>query len=672
MKASMSNFDINAIISELTQRCSKSELKNIFELNDKFFFRFRTRTEGTLLLVIEPGKRIHVTKFKRDFPPSPSGLCKAFRIHIKGKWLKSIYQYDFDRICVLEFEAYEKVYTLIVELFGKGNLILLSPQDKILVAKNYKKMRDRDIHPGIEFKFPPSTGRNFIEADLDWVKETLLERKEKDIISLISKTLNINKIFAQEICLRMSLDIKLKPEDITDEIIDSIIAGVKKLRRNAKSSKLQPIIYRDSKTNEIVEISPFPMKVYEEYEKEKHESFSEALDLHFSTLDSDKVSSVEFRVEEKKIEQQVKVRQKQEDHLKTLLEQVEKEKDKGNRIYLYLTEIDELLQTITNARRNNIPWKEIKEKLDDAKERKVKGARLLSKIKEKSKTVIVELDGVDVELDFLKTASDNANALYKRAKKAEGKAPGTQKKIDEFSEKIRKLELGIEELALKEKILIEKRKREWFEKFRWFKSSDGFLVLAGKDLRTNNELVKKYFEKDDLFLHAEIHGAAVVIIKSDGKPIPESTINEAAIFSVNYSKAWKDRVSAEDTYWVTSDQVSFSAPTGEYLSKGSFIIKGKKNSIRNVPLEIAVYPIIEEKWSYIVSGPLSAIKAIEGIDKSKIIRVIPGDTLKSKIAKIIVSKILEGLDEKDTAKINATALNELISILPGDCYIKKE
>jgi len=668
----MSNFDINAIISELTQRFSKSELKNIFELNDKFFFRFRTKTEGTQLLVIEPGKRIHVTKFKRDFPPSPSGLCKAFRIHIKGKWLKSIYQYDFDRICVLEFEAHEKVYTLIVELFGKGNLILISPADRILVAKNYKKMRDRDIHPGIEFKFPPSTGRNFIEADLDWVKGKLLEREEKDIVFLISKTLNVGKIFAQEICLRMDLDTKLKSEDITEEIIESIITGVKKLRRSAKSSKLQPIIYRDSKTDEVVEISPFPMKVYEEYEKEKHESFSEALDLHFSTLDSDKVSSVEFKVEEKKIEQLTKVRQKQEDHLKNLLEQVEKEKDKGNRIYLYLAEIDELLQTITNARRKNIPWKDIKGKLDDAKERNVKGARLLKTIKEKSKTVIVELDGADIELDFLKTASDNANEMYKRAKKAEGKAPGTQKKIDEFTEKIRKLELGIEELAQKERILIEKRKRAWFEKFHWFKSSDGFLVLAGKDLRTNNELVKKYLEKDDLFLHAEIHGAAVVIIKSEGKPIPESTINEAAIFSVTYSKAWKDRGSSENTYWVTSDQVSFSAPTGEYLAKGSFIIKGKKNSIRNTPLEIAVYPIIEEKWSYVISGPLSAIQAIEGIDNTKIIRVIPGDTLKSKIAKIIVSKFLEGLDEKDTAKITATALNELISILPGECYIKNE
>jgi predicted ribosome quality control (RQC) complex YloA/Tae2 family protein len=672
VKDSMSNFDINAIISELTQRFRGSELKNIFELNDRFFFRFRTKTEGTQLLVIEPGKRIHITKFKRDFPPSPTGLCKAFRIHIKGKWLKSIYQYDFDRICVLEFEAHEKVYTLIVELFGKGNLILVSPTDRILVAKNYKKMRDRDIHPGIEFKFPPSSGRNFLEADLDWVQEKLLERGEKDLISLISKTLNIGKIFSQEICLIMDLDPKLKPEDITDEIIDSIITGVKKLRRNAKSSKLQPIIYRDSKTNEVVEISPFPMKAFDEYKKEKHESFSEALDLHFSTLDSDAVSSVEFKVEEGKITQLLKVREKQEDHLKTLLLQVEKEKDSGNRIYLYLAEIDELLLTITNARRKNIPWIDIKEKLNDAKERNVKGARLLKKINEKSKIVIVELDEVEVELDFLKTASENANEMYKKAKKAEGKAPGTQKKIDEFTEKIRKLELGIEELAKIEKILIEKRKREWYEKFHWFKSTDGFLVLAGKDMRTNNELVKKYLEKDDLFLHADIHGAAVVIIKGDGKPIPENTINEAAIFSVTYSKAWKNRVSAEDTYWVTPEQVSFSAPSGEYLAKGSFIIKGKKNILPNIPLEIAVYPIIEEKWSYVISGPLSAIQTIKDAKNTKIVRVVPGDTPKSKIAKIIVSQFLEGLDEKDSAKINATALNELISILPGDCFIKKE
>jgi hypothetical protein len=230
----------------------------------------------------------------------------------------------------------------------------------------------------------------------------------------------------------------------------------------------------------------------------------------------------------------------------------------------------------------------------------------------------------------------------------------------------------LEELSKKETIMIETRKREWYEKFHWFKSSDGFLVLAGKDLRSNNNLVKKYLEKDDLFLHAEVHGAAAVVIKADGKEIPQTTIDEAAIFSVIYSKAWKDSLSSQDTFWVTADQVSFSAPSGEYLAKGSFIIKGTKNILKNVPLEIAVAVVIEEKWANTVGGPFSAIKKYEKIDQKKIIKLIPGDTIKSQMAKTIVSKFIENLDDNDAAKIKATSLNDLITILPGNSYIKKE
>ena len=285
---------------------------------------------------------------------------------------------------------------------------------------------------------------------------------------------------------------------------------------------------------------------------------------------------------------------------------------------------------------------------------------------------MLTLDGKDIVVDFLKSASENANNFYLRAKKAESKIPGAQKKVQELTEQIKKLELGLETLAKKERILIEKRKREWYEKFHWFRSSDGFLVIAGKDQRTNVDLTKKYLEKGDLFLHADIHGAAVVIIKGEGKTIPQSTIDEAAIFSVSYSKAWKDRLSTADTYWVTPEQVSFSAPSGEYLAKGSFIIKGKKTILKNIQLEIAVAPVIEEKWAYVLAGPLAALKANPKILKEKIITVIPGDILKSKIAKKIVNRFLEGLSDSDRAKVAAVALNELISHLPGDCFIKNE
>ncbi len=665
----MSNFDINAIISELSQRLGNSELKNVFELNDMFFFRFRTKTEGTQLLAVELGKRIHITKFKRNFPETPSGLCKAFRIHIKGKWLKRIYQYDFDRIVVMEFEAFEKVYTLIIELFGKGNVILVSPENKVLVAKNYKKMRDRDIHPGREFLFPPSSGRNFLEAKIEWIREQLNERTEKDLVTLISKTLNINKQYAEEICLLAGVNKELAKDEITDEIIDKTINGVNKLREYTALTKLEPTSYYEKE--ELIDIVPFPMKIYEQYEAKSQESFSQALDEYFSTLESDKESNVELSAEEKRINQVREVLRKQQEHLEQLLETVESDKQKGALIYQYLVEIDELLTTITNARRNNISWNEIKEKLFAAKEKKMKGARLLKEIHEKNKSISVELDGETIALDFLKSGSENAADMYQRAKKAEAKVPGAQKKIDEFSERIRKMEEGLDQLANKETIMIERRKKEWYEKFHWFKSSDGFLVIAGKDLRSNNELVKKYLEDDDIFLHAEIHGAAVVVIKGEGKEIPQSTINEAAIFSVSYSKAWKDRMSSENTFWVKPDQVSFSAPTGEYLAKGSFVIKGSKNILKNIPLEIAVAPVIEEKSAYIVGGPISALKNNKDVLQTKIIEVIPGDTLKSKAAEQIVSYFLQNIDDIDAEKIKANAKNELISIIPGDCYIKK-
>ena len=672
MKAYMTNFDIHAVITELTQRLGGSELKNIFESNDIFFFRFRTKKEGTLHLVVEPGKRIHITKFKRTFPPEPSGLCKVFRIHIKGKWLKSVYQYDFDRICVLEFEANEKVYTLIIELFGKGNLILLSPEKRILVAKHYKKMRDRDIHPGVDFEFPPSLGRNLLEADLDWVREELQKKGDMDIVTALSKTANLNKDYSTELLLRAEVDTKQKSSELDDTQLNKIIEQIVEMRKILAKGEFSPTTYRKQETNELVDITPFPMLKYKQYKEIKQEVFSEALDEHFSTIETDKESNVELSVEKKKVAQIIKVREKQEEHVKSMMEIAEQEKNNGALMYQYLTEIDELLNTITTARHKNIPWPEIKEKLDEAKNKGMKGARLLKSIKEKKKTVIVELDGVEITLDFLKTGSENASAMYKQAKKSESKIPGAQKKIDELNERIKKMEEGYEELVQREKVMIEKRKKEWFEKFHWFKSSDGHLVIAGKDQRTNLELVKKYLEKDDLFLHAEIHGAAVVIIKSEGKPIPQSTIDEAAIFSVSYSKAWKDGVSTADTFWVNPDQVSFSAPSGEYLAKGSFIIKGSKNIIKNVPLEIGVYPVVQEKNAYVISGPYSALISQKNIDKSKIIKVIPGDKIKSKVAKNIVALFVKNVDFASSTKIQATALDELISILPGNSYIKSD
>ena len=66
---------------------------------------------------------------------------------------------------------------------------------------------------------------------------------------------------------------------------------------------------------------------------------------------------------------------------------------------------------------------------------------------------------------------------------------------------------------------VETENKEWYEKFRWFTSSDGFLVVAGKDTVSNEVLVKKYATQEDAVFHAEISGAPFVVVKAEGRTI---------------------------------------------------------------------------------------------------------------------------------------------------------
>jgi len=124
------------------------------------------------------------------------------------------------------------------------------------------------------------------------------------------------------------------------------------------------------------------------------------------------------------------------------------------------------------------------------------------------------------------------------------------------------------------------RRQMWFEKFTWFLSSDGYLVLAGKDAQQNEILYRKYLKKGDVYVHAEVQGAASVVIRNNPKtpdaPIPPSTLSQAGTISISCSSAW-DSKAGMSAWWVNANQVSKSTPTGEFLPVGNFMISGKKN-----------------------------------------------------------------------------------------------
>ena len=187
-----------------------------------------------------------------------------------------------------------------------------------------------------------------------------------------------------------------------------------------------------------------------------------------------------------------------------------------------------------------------------------------------------------VDVDLALSPWSNARQYYDQKKTAAVKEQKTlQSSVIALKSTEKKISADLKKGLKQEKeVLRPVRKQLWFEKFYYFISSDGYLVLGGKDAQQNEILYKRYLKKGDVYVHADLNGAASVIVKNKPSmpdaPIPPSTLSQAGTFSVATSSAW-DSKAVMSAWWVNSDQVSKTAPTGEYLTTGGFMIRGKKN-----------------------------------------------------------------------------------------------
>lgn len=194
-----------------------------------------------------------------------------------------------------------------------------------------------------------------------------------------------------------------------------------------------------------------------------------------------------------------------------------------------------------------------------------------------------------IEINLGLTPFANAREYYDQKKVA---AVKEQKTVEHSTTALKSAEKKIAQ-DLKKGLKQEKptlqltRHLMWFEKFLWFISSDGYLVIGGRDASQNELLYKRHLRKGDVYVHADMHGAASVIIKNNpttpDAPIPPSTLSQAGSLSVCSSNAW-DSKAGMGAWWVNAEQVSKSAPTGEYLPTGSFMVRGNKNILTPQPL----------------------------------------------------------------------------------------
>ena len=207
-------------------------------------------------------------------------------------------------------------------------------------------------------------------------------------------------------------------------------------------------------------------------------------------------------------------------------------------------------------------------------------------------------------LDLNKSLEENASHYFDQAKLAKKKLERAKSALEESRKKLIELDRKSED-SNKDKVSRQKRgKREWFEKFRWFKTSEDFLVVGGRDATTNEIIIKKHADKEDVVFHTEMSGSPFVVLKTGSKKPSEISLMESAQFTACYSKAWKAGRTIMDVFYVNPDQVTKETPSGEYITKGSFMIYGKKNFITS-ELKLFVGRTDDGK---IMAGPENAVR----------------------------------------------------------------
>ncbi|TFG05848.1 MAG: fibronectin-binding domain-containing protein [Promethearchaeota archaeon] len=655
----MSSFDIAAIVSELKALLIDSWLTNVYQIDSLFTIKFRT-LQGTQELLIEPGKRIHLTKFERRKPKVPSKFCMTLRKYLRNRRAVNIEQHQLDRVIILEvgrkpIEGEESQNNqLIVEFFERGNLVLLGGERKVIVALDYRTMRDRRIIPNREFNFAPSRGMDLKSMSLQDF-QNVIETSELDLVRTIIKNVNIGPIYVEEACFRANLDKEKQARELNSDEIKTLYDSLIGLLNDSYNSQ----IYEGERRQYL---SPIELKSLSTFESKKFKNFNEAADEYFSSKEEILIKESEIKDKSVEVSKTEKILRNQIKAIGQLEEESVRYKRWGDLIYQHFQGVDEIITSIKNARNEGRSWQEIIEAFKGAKQKQNIIAQLVKKINYKNGTLLLNLDGDEITLDFRKSVAENANIFYSKAKKAIAKLAGAKAAYEKLSKVKDQAESEVEVITTKEKKLREKRKKYWYEKFHWFQSSDNFTVIGGRDLKTNELIVRKYLEKDDVFFHAAFQGAPVVVIKSEGKEIPEQTLQEAAQFAVTFSKAWKSQHGQADLYCVKGEQVSLTPPSGEYLKKGSFIVRGKRREFKNTPLKLMLGLKFEEKFAIIMSGPPSAVMKHSDL----YVEVKFGDKSSGNLAKAIKNRFLKQTsNEKRRQLVYNLPLDDIQRSLPS-------
>jgi predicted ribosome quality control (RQC) complex YloA/Tae2 family protein len=653
MKQEMSSVDVAALVRELRSRLLDAKIMKIYQHSpDEMRIGLHIFKEGRTNLVIEAGRRLHLTAHPEEAPKFPQSFPMLLRKHLSGGRITEISQYDFDRIIEMKFKRGGDTTILLIELFSRGNIILLDAEKRIILPLKSISFRDRKVIRGEVYELPHAQVSP-VTATIDELNE-MLSSSDNDIVRTIATRMNMGGQYAEEVCTRAGLDKNTPARQLGD--VSLLHKAMQEVFRPLGSELKPHIILKDGKQ---VDVLPFELSHYEKYEKKYFGTFNDALDEYFSAGAERKREHIKDIKEEKtKKTGLYEYRLHKQMHaLEKFRDESEKLVRRGELIYAHYLIVDGILNAIRSAREKGYSWDDIKNIL---KSSDMPEARLIKSVNTSKGTLTIILDNEEVELDTRLSVTQNSQIYYDRSKKLSSKIKGALLAIEDT----RKL-TGKEEAPKKIRQKLPAHKQKWYEQFRWFFSSDGFLVIGGRDAESNENIVKKYLEKRDIFFHTQVSGSPAVVVKTEGKEVPETTLMEAAQFTVSYSGIWKSGQASGDAYWVLPEQVSKTPESGEYVAKGAFVIRGQRNYFKHVLLGAALGLVLNEE-KRLIGGPVSAVRKIAQF----VMELEPGEFEQNDLSKKIYRMLTDKFEDKRLIKEIASPDKIAIFMPPGRSRVR--
>jgi predicted ribosome quality control (RQC) complex YloA/Tae2 family protein len=587
-KRELTSVDIAALVGELGAYEGAKVDKAYLYPDDLLRLKMRDFDRGRVELIVDVGETRHVRVADPDNVPDapgrPPNVAKMLRNRLSGADFAGVEQYEFDRILQFHFERGDENTTIVAELFGDGNVVVLDGAGEVVDCLATVRLKSRTVAPGAPYEFPSA---RFMPLTADYEAfAARMDDSDTDVVRTVATQLDFGGRWAEELCTRAGVEKTKDIADATDEDYRALYRVVEDLADRLAGADLDPRVSyegsNDGKDSDVggdsedsreaedasepdgtggsggdrglrVDVTPIPLEEYGDRRGDPFETFTDALDDYFThyepdpdTAGGDGGTSGPQRPDfEEEIAKKERIIEQQQGAIEDFERQAEVERETAELLYANYDLVDEILSTVQAAREDDVSWDAIAAKFEQGAQQGIPEAEAVVDVDGSDRTVTVELGDHEVRVDATTGVEKNADRLYTEAKRIEDKKEGAEAASEDTREELAEVKRRREEWDaedqqedgheddedeadvdwLAEPSIPVRQSGKWYEQFRWFHTDDDFLVIGGRDADDNETIVKKYLDRGDKFFHAQAHGGPATVLKATGPSEPARDVD---------------------------------------------------------------------------------------------------------------------------------------------------